>query len=125
MTSIDFATLRACGGLDFYGVCNNTFQLGLGDTKLTYEAVEDPDDGYRSYLETIKCVDESGIYFRTPIAMVTIREADSNNYGRHFNGYQLVDVENGHVWLTIGTDNNDDYYPCFTFEYTPRPDQKV
>ena len=32
-------------------------------------------------------------------------------------GYRLVDVKTGKVWLEFGTDNEDDYYPNYVFNY--------
>jgi hypothetical protein len=38
---------------DFYGVCDNCFKIN----NFVFEAVEDPSDGYRSYLESIQLDD--------------------------------------------------------------------
>jgi len=38
-----------------------------------------------------------------------------------FEGYEFRDIEDGHMWLKIGTDYADEYYPCFVFRYTPKP----
>ena len=37
----------------------------------------------------------------------------------------VVDVEDGHVWLTFGTEWYDDYYPMFRFEYKPKGSHEV
>lgn len=100
----------------FYGISNYTFKL---DDKI-WEAVEDPNDGYRSCLEDIKLVNKgsvaTGIYFQQPIAIVKVIESSE------IHGYELVDVELPHTWLTFGTDNSDKYYPCFCFYYAPIPE---
>lgn len=31
---------------------------------------------------------------------------------------EVID-RSGQVWLRLGTDYSDDYYPCFVFEYNP------
>ena len=97
----------------FYGVDNNQFKLD----KVAYEAIENPDDGYRSYMDSVivKDVDKS-IFFRQAIAEVYLVDASDGCFA----GYQLVDVNDSHVWLKFGTDNNDDYYPYFVFEYSPK-----
>lgn len=101
---------------DFYGVDNTRFRIG----GMTLEAIEDPNDGYRSYLDSIVVRDDSDcIFFHHPIARVKIEEAEQGQWNS-FSGYALVDADDGHVWLRIGTDNYDDYYPCFTFEYKPK-----
>jgi hypothetical protein len=98
----------------FYGVCGNRYKLD--DT--VWEAIEDPSDGYRSYLGSIEIVDGSkDIFFKDPLATVKIEKFDS----RSSSGYQIVDMEDNHIWLTIGTDNTDDYYPYFVFNYKPKP----
>lgn len=107
----------------FCGVDNNAFCVELQDgTRLAFEAIEDESDGYRSMLEEVKPVPLEGhIFFGQPISEVTIedvyREVLPEHYGV-FNGYKLVDAS-GHLWLLLGTSNDDDYYPSFTVEYTP------
>ena len=96
----------------FYGVCGNCYKL---DDRV-WEAIEDPNDGYRSYLESIQPrEDQKLIFFNQPVAEVSIRpRAD-------IGGWELID-EDGWVWLEIGTDNNNDYYPTFIFNYHPKID---
>jgi hypothetical protein len=98
----------------FYGVDNETFKVD----EHVFQAIEDPDDGYRSYLGSIKLKSSDGLnFFRQPIARVKIVGTLNDN----FDGYKFVDVNNGHIWLEIGTDHNDDYYPYFVFSYKPDP----
>lgn len=101
--------------LPFYGVDGNAFKLG----KTVYEAIEDPSDGYRSYLDSVVKKDPSGLnFFRRSIATVRVKPVD---FDRGLRGYIFVDVDDGHEWLHVGTDHNDDYYPSFTFSYWPKP----
>lgn len=110
------------GEWDFYGVDNHTFCLGKGDTKIVLEAVEDESDGYRSYFGCFSVSPLNKIFFRTPLARVHVRKTEKRvGYGK-FSGWELVD-ESGHTWLRVGTDNTDDYYPCFAFEYAVPGDQ--
>lgn len=102
----------------FYGVCGNQFKLD----STVFEAKEDESDGYRSYLETVEVVKLGGIFQYHPLAMVFVREVEDKSVDDcyedgDFTGYQLVDCKTGHVWLTIGTDYSDSYYPSFTFSY--------
>ena len=78
-----------------------------------WQAVEDECDGYRSCLGCIQVADSDTPLFNAPIAKVRVE--DSGDV------YKLVDVTDGHVWLTVGTDNAYDYYPSFVFDYEPRP----
>lgn len=94
---------------DFYGAAENQFRIG--DT--TWLVVEDECDGYRSCLGEIKMPDGSTtILFNAPIARVRIEDRGDI--------YVLVDTTDGHVWLQFGTDNADDYYPGFVFDYSPK-----
>lgn len=112
-------------GLFFYGVCDHHFKLSSADpddpNALVFEAMESAGDGYRSYLEAVYRRPNDAkdlVFFRKPIALVRIEDA-SGDFGI-FDGWQLVDIEDGHVWLRFGTDNADDYYPYFVFRYFPK-----
>ena len=85
---------------------------------VTYEAREDPDDGYRSYMKDLKttkkrCTNEF------PAQPVVCEWTDSeSNYG--VDDILLIkDAKNGLVVLKIGTCNTNDYYPWCEMEYTP------
>lgn len=99
---------------DFHGVADNCFRLD----GVVYEAIEDPDDGFRSMLECVRVVDAGGRpFFATPVARVTVRASA----GADSDTWDLVDAEDGHVWLSLGTESTNDYYPWFQFEYSPKP----
>lgn len=94
----------------FYGVCLNKFKLD----DVVWEAIEDESDGYRSLLETVKAVKEDDCTFsREPFATVKVVKVDTD----YFEGYHLVDIDGGHVWLKVGTNTSDSYYPCFIVQY--------
>lgn len=98
----------------FYGVWNECFKLG----STVFEAVEDEDDGYRSYLETIATRDKtSDMVFATRYIAEVFVVQDCNGY---HDGLRLIDADGGHTWLRVGTDDYDCYYPCFVFDYTPK-----
>lgn len=98
---------------DFFGVDNLHYKLG--DT--VWLAVEDESDGYRSYLGSINKADHSDLIFPDqPFARVTVEKYDTGSD----EGFRIVDLVDGHVWLRVGTDNTDDYYPSFVFEYTAK-----
>lgn len=106
----------------FYGVDNNRFKL----EGFVFEAKEDPDDGYRSYLGSIEInpehQDDKLIFFKKPLAMIEMKwyEQGECPHLPSFEGYQFEEYEGSHMWLRIGTDYSDDYYPCFMFEYIPK-----
>ena len=107
----EFSTITEA---DFYGVDNVFFKLG--DT--VYEAVEDESDGYRSCLDEIRIASDAEglIFFRNPLARVRVEDRGTDSQ----EGWLLRDVVDSHIWLEIGTDNNDDYYPYFIFRYYPK-----
>ncbi len=114
---LDFESLVGMEG-DFYGVDTNCFKLD----DVVYEAIEDPDDGYRSYLDCVQICDvavASKIFFGLPVARVVVENADEGD----FEGYKLTDLHDGHEWLRFGTDRSDGWYPYFVFEYSPKPPQ--
>ncbi len=114
---------------EFFGVNENCLQVReLGtEAKRVFEAIEDESDGYRSCLGDFKelgageQLSRKLFFNETPFAVVTSRCPDrlSEVPDRLFDGIQLVD-DSGHVWLTVGTDNTENYYPCFEFSYSPK-----
>jgi 2-hydroxychromene-2-carboxylate isomerase len=100
---------------DFYGVDNHAFNLDGA----AFEALEDEDDGYRSYLDTVELSQSKGlIFFKTPIAKVIVTTIDPADFW----GYIFTDVEDGHVWLKVGTEYAEEHYPMFIFDYQPKTD---
>ena len=96
----------------FYGVDNNCFKIGFH----TFEAVENADDGYRSFMECINLkTDNELIFFRHSIANIRIEVLTEN-----VKIYRFVDADDGHIWLAFGTDLHDEWYPVFVFEYNPK-----
>lgn len=105
---------------DFHGVDGDTFILGSGGYIIAFEVLEDPDDGYRSWLGEVRVREDVSdlVYFKQPLAEVKMREAARGD--RDHEGYELVDTSDGHVWLSFGTDHTDDWYPCYVFHYNPK-----
>ena len=96
---------------DFYGVDCNSFKLN----NCVFEAIEDESDGYRSCMSEIRMRDYTKglIFFQTPLARICVKERTKNTY---YHGYDLVDVKDGFIWLTFGTNDPHDY-PSFEFFY--------
>lgn len=103
---------------DFYGVCGNRYKLD----NTVWEAIEDKSDGYRSYLGSIEISTEKSddIFFPDSLGKVYVQKYDQNDT----DGWTVVDEATGHVWLVIGTNHSDSYYPSFRFEYTPKDPAK-
>jgi len=85
---------------------------------ITYTAIEDPDDGYRSTMEgIIKSDDVVSNTFKPIEVIVSYRIKDSDN--NECDILDFFDAKNGKQIMEIGTDNSDDYYPSFVANWTP------
>ena len=85
---------------------------------IVYVATEDPDDGYRSYLGELK-IDE--VDTKNPFSGVEVLASyrDINKYNETSEIIDFIDTTTGEVVLSVGTDNSDDYYPCFVAHFNP------
>lgn len=85
---------------------------------VTYTAIEDPSDGYRSSLNYLIKHGECSNLF--PVrCFVHVREAQDSEEYRHLAIVELVDIFTREVVLAFGTDNTDDYYPSFVAVFKP------
>jgi hypothetical protein len=92
----------------FYGAAEHQFKID----EMVWEVIEDPDDGYRSYMQSVLLAEPKTLFFSEPIAMVKLVQTEEF--------YRLLDLADDHEWLTFGTDNSEDYYPMFVFRYHPK-----
>ncbi len=92
----------------------NTFMFTLDGT--TYRAVEDPDDDYRSSMEDIDVLSLQLRNVFEPIAVEGRMKASFN--GNQNDVLELVNSK-GNVILAVGTENTDDYYPCWVANWSP------
>ena len=81
-----------------------------------YEAIENPSDGYRSYMDKL-IISNKSVRNKTPeINIVCVyRDKDYDDC----NLLDFIDCKNGKVFMTIGTRHINDYYPVCIFEYYP------
>ena len=105
-TGVEFGTMKD----DWLGEVNTVkFQLD----GVTYVAIENPDDGYRSYMEDLRpCADK----ITNPIPeteVVCVHKATDSDI------LEVIDAQNGETILRIGTEDIDNYYPVCIFEYSP------
>ena len=82
-----------------------------------YKIEEDPSDGWRSYAKDVE--EYHGEMSRRcilpyPIKVVCYMDDNPDN-----NILKFMDAENGKIFLLIGTEHSDDWYPCCRFEYHP------
>ena len=110
--SIDLDSLIAKGAtymLHAVDTATNMFKLG----NLVLEAVENPDDGYRSSLRDVVVHPSKTLKANIPPVEVFVRQSSGLT-----DGHEIVSKD-GYVLLEIGTNHTDSYYPCFVFSYTP------
>lgn len=120
MTGIETGTVkRNCGWDKSLNNCNYVkFRLD----GVTYIAIEDPEDGYRSCCEELKIVDEE---CKTALPAILVEckmreDAYTNSWCEEKNNIlEFYDVANKQMFMAVGTGNIDDWYPYFVFEYTP------
>ncbi len=91
---------------------------------MTVFIFEDPSDGYRSSAIEPMIVKSamysfgcSPNYVRAP---VLVRRWERSEYGGSADGIEIIDTRNGKTILRAGTDNDDDYYPSYTFDWRPQ-----
>lgn len=86
---------------------------------------EDPDDGYRSCLGTIRLCSEfeippgAFISFAPIVVSLRLRTEPASEYSRRDEVLYGVDERTSLVIFEIGTEDLDDYYPSFVHSWTP------
>lgn len=98
---------------------------------ITYVAMEDDNDGYRSAMEEIKIADPiiyeiSEAVIRTeskqiknrfePVQVMCVMRLDWRD---SYDILDCYDVITGKLVLSVGTDSTDDYYPSFVSSFYP------
>ncbi len=84
---------------------------------ITYKAIENPDDGYRSYCNELEVCNEIVSNTFAPHKVMAKMKEDGS-YQKN-DTLQLIDVITGKVVLEVGTDNTDDYYPYCVMQWNP------
>lgn len=85
---------------------------------ITYIAIEDPEDGWRSYCDEIKVSPEKPKY-PIPDCEVSCTMKSNQNDGYQHDVLVGTDTHTGLIVFEIGTMYADDYYPYCCFEYHP------
>lgn len=85
---------------------------------VTYSAIEDPEDGYRSSMREIRVVNHG---IANPFPSIQVIAVEMRNCGRgDCMGIDFYDIANGKLVLSVGTNNTDDYYPSFVADFNPK-----
>ncbi len=118
-----FVGLRELSGVSFDDIAPNS-PLGSSyedASRVTFvldgeafQAIEDPDDGYRSSLGHLLRCDIADVKNQfDPIQVLGAMRGNSDDV------IDFKDVRNGKTILSIGTENTDDYYPSFVANWSP------
>lgn len=91
----------------------NVINFVLDD--VCYTAVEDDNDGYRSAMDKLFVSNYLPKQRFSVVVFAHMRE----NFSRERGILDFYDVKNGKLVLSVGTDNTEDYYPCFVDNFTP------
>lgn len=86
-----------------------------------YLAFEDDNDGYRSQMGALFSAPGAGCLWSPDYIQrdVVCRHVTTSQYGDGADILEVIDAKNGHLWMRVGTDNIDDYYPSFIADWFP------
>ncbi len=88
---------------------------------ITYTAIQNPSDGYRSSMETL-LVSEADVTNKfVPVRVrAVMRPDDEYEWAKQEHDVlDFFDAESGQLVLAVGTRNTDDYYPSWVAEFHP------
>jgi len=84
---------------------------------VTYGAVEDPSDGYRSSMAELRVYEGRPAHTFDPVDCQVVCRSE-----QRYESCDLIEViANGHVVLSVGNGNTNDYYPYFVARWDPTP----
>ncbi len=86
---------------------------------VTYVAMEDPSDGYRSSMDDLTVLADARMENVFPAIRVSGRHRIKGDYSQIDDVLELVDMVTGKVVLEVGTTNTDDYYPSYVACFSP------
>jgi hypothetical protein len=115
LSGFDTATEKADNSYNSYNEDFDVVRFVLDGR--TYKAIEDPSDGYRSYLQDLIVTDEVISNTFPPQEVIGIMK-ENDNYSVN-DTIQFFDIVTGKIVLEIGTDNTDDYYPYCVMNWYP------
>ena len=127
MKLIDLLGKHTLDAVDFYeqeiegflGCIENCSVCRFRLDGVVYVAVEDPEDGYRSCMRNLSTADPDSMknVFQSIEVVGTMKADGPFSVGNDV--LQLIDAVTGKVVLSVGTENADDYYPCFVADFQP------
>lgn len=122
LSGVDFATTT----IDQYGYDKEASFVNFELDGVVYTAMEDPKDGYRSSLDRIfiqnNLKPKLKNRFSPSLVDAVFAEKPDENEDSYYGACKILkfkDAITGLVVLEIGTENTDDYYPCFVASFHP------
>lgn len=114
----DFGGLHEYGGVELGTNSENDaeYVIFMLDGNC-YKIEEDPSDGWRSYAKDVE--EYNGTMSRRCILPTSVKVICFMDDNPDHNILKFMDVENGKVFLSIGTERTDDWYPQCRFDYHP------
>src|SRR3990167_1353948 len=109
------------GGVEYivfkhpYGDESNGILVMLDN--VTYQFIEDPSDGYRSYMREIEVVELQPSLLLPNIKVHCVHTTNDRGAGGEESEDILTIYDRYKPVLRIGTANTDDYYPYFVMDY--------
>lgn len=110
----DFTTEKF-DNIDHYGP-DSAVHFNFVLDGITYTAIEDASDGYRSSMSDIKVSDYKLLNTFPPIEVMCSMASHPEHAMYVLNGH---DVKNGKLVFQVGTDYSDDYYPVYIATFSP------
>lgn len=104
---------------DYYGRATERPALHFVLDGVTYSAIEDDNDGYRSACEGIYLSQYVVKNTFAPVAVVGIHRTKASGHYGEDDVIELHDAATGALVLEVGTSNIDDYYPGFVGYFYP------
>lgn len=113
LSGVELTTKEVDNGYGGMDTCNTILFTLDG---VTYEMVEDPADGYRSYHRDIKVTAREPRFKFPGVTVLCHMMDDEPDYN---NAIVMRDATNGKIILEAGTKNVGDYYPYCHFVWMP------
>lgn len=113
LTGVDYTTTKA---LNSWSDDDDAQVMTLILNGISFSFIEDPDDGYRSTLDSVIVGEFQEIENTFPPIKVYFTHVDEEQ--EHMI-YGYVNTMDKYI-LRIGTDHTDDYYPTYTAEWNPK-----
>ena len=112
LTGVDYSV----ESIEKYGHLEDCQLINFVLDGVTYTAVEDPVDGYRSCMKEIKVSD-----FKVTNKFKAVKVVGTMRRDGHYKCdiLDLIDAVTGKIVLSVGTYAIDDYYPSFVSDWIP------